>query len=484
MSVTTIRRLRRTAIVTAVLSLLTTGVLVTTIRPVGAADAWSSYALTYEGIAAGPGGGVGASGGLVVFDGGPGAVRGRLDTAPSSSAEASSVEPGTLVRLITGQANDASGQAIFGEPTTARAEYPGESTEDDATQAGPQEAGPLTITGGQATAEAGPERSTASAGVTRFEIAGQDDAALRLREQLAAWRARWVDGDGGLGAAQTPRTDRAAAVRIDGATGNGHAAADATAGTLTSEVTVRTETVTVLGQIRLEGVVGIARVAADAAGATATGKLTVGGTTVAGTPVSIGSDGVVVAGEELIAGADVEAATEQLNGALEQAGVQVRLLGSSEHTDGTTGRARSGGVAITIVTPSTSGVPRNELSLVLGRSEVTALASAAAPAPPVDVDDVVAPPAETSTSEETASAPSRPTAPTFDEAPATTDQPADVAEPRVAPPAPNGEEPGDGRVLVAGQTMTTETAFAGFAAWLLFTFTLPLLGALFLGKKG
>jgi hypothetical protein len=32
-------------------------------------------------------------------------------------------------------------------------------------------------------------------------------------------------------------------------------------------------------------------------------------------------------------------------------------------------------------------------------------------------------------------------------------------------------------------TMSTRTAFAGFAAWMLFTFTLPLLGSLLLGRK-
>jgi hypothetical protein len=387
-----VTRVRRAGFVTAAVSALLALTTLLTMQPVAAADPFAAYAMTYRGVAAGPVGGVGASGGLVVFDGGPGFVVGRLDAAPSGSAEAASVEPGTMVRLVGGQVNDGAGDEVVGEPTTARAEFPGDRAQDDATQIEPQEAGPLTITGGHATASVAPEASVARSGVTRFEIADQaGGSAAALRAGLAAWRTTWIDGDGGLTAAQQPRTaDDTPAVLIAGAYGDGSATVDRAAGIADSVVEVGADRVEVLGALTIHGVVG--RAVASAAGheRSSTATLTIGEASLAGVPVTIDSAGIAVAEQHLVAGADVTAANDDLNALLEQAGLRVHLLDTVAEHDDVMARARSGGLSIAIVTPSTSGIPRNELTMVIGRGEATVVAEPARTA--LDDPVVVSPP--------------------------------------------------------------------------------------------
>lgn len=482
-----VTHLRRVGLLTATVSALLALTTLLTMRPVAAADPFGTYAMTYRGIAAGPVGGVGASGGLVVFDGGPGFVVGRLDAAPSGSAEAASVEPGTMVRLVGGQVNDGAGDEVVGEPTTARAEFPGDRTEDDATQAGPQQAGPLTITGGHATASVSPEASVARSGVARFEIADQaGGTAATLRAALAVWRTTWVDGDGGLAAAQQPRAaDDADAVLVAGAFGDGSATVDRTAGIADSVVEVGADRVEVLGALTIHGVVGRALASAAGDERSSTATLTIGEASLGGVPVTIDSSGISVAEQDLVAGADVTAANADLNALLEQAGLRVQLLDTVTEQDDVTARASSGGLSIAIVTPSTSGIPRNELTMIVGRGEATVAAEPAHPAQDDPAADVSTPPADGGVVD--GAAPSPPTGGTTllgdpvlggGQAPPVDGSAPDVAAPEVAPQATPPAQ-----IVAAGMTMSTRTAYAGFAAWMLFTFTLPLLGSLLLGRK-
>lgn len=483
-----VARMRRANFGTAAVSALVLLTTLLTMRPVAAADPFATYAMTYRGIAAGPVGGVGASGGLVVFDGGPGFVVGRLDAAPSGSAEAASVEPGTMVRLVGGQVNDGAGDEVVGEPTTARAEFPGDRTEDDASQVAPQQAGPLTITGGHATVSVSPDASLARSGVVRFEIADQAGgaAAAALRARLAAWRTTWIDGDGGLTAAQQPRAaDDAPAVLIAGAYGDGAATVDRAAGLADSVVDVGADRIEILGALVIDGVVGraVASAAGDERSSTAT--LTIGEASLAGVPVTIDSSGIVVAEQQLVAGADVTAANADLNALLEQAGLRVNLLDTVAEQDDLTARASSGGLSIAIVTPSTSGIPRNELTMIVGRGEATVVAEPARPALNDPAPVVSPPPADAGAVAGATPPPSTQGSTPLGEpvlgggqVPPVARPAPDVATPEVAPPTAPPTQ-----VVAAGMTMSTRTAYAGFAAWMLFTFTLPLLGALLLGRK-
>lgn len=476
------------AVVTAAcLSFLLMVATMASVRPVAAAEeSWSTYSMTYRGTAAGRGGLVGASGGLVAFSGGPGAVVGRLDAAPSGSAEASSIEPGTMARLVGGQVNDGAGDEVVGEPLTARAEFPGDTTEDSATQAGPQQAGPMTITGGQAEAEVAGEVSRARASVASFRVAGDQAAAAAFTRAASAWRTTFIDGDGGLAAAQQPRTASSDAVVVEGAYGDGRAVADPAASSLTSTVEVGVQRVVVRGALVVEGIVGRATAAAQGTDRTATATLDVATVTVGGVPVALDETGLSVAENQVVTGADVTGANQQLQELLAAAGIQVRLLETVETTGGRTAQANSGGVAIEVVTPSTSGVPRNELALVLGRGEATL--SAEPPLPPLDLGGPLTtsepPPSSSSPAATDSTATSTPPA---TGSPVTVPTPAEPDEP--APPGPEvAEAPDEGapdqpQVVAAGMVMSSRTAYAGFAAWMLFTSTLPLLGALLLGRR-
>lgn len=483
---------RRLVVAATTVSLLLLVGTFASVRPVAAADEWSTYSMTYRGTAAGREGLVGASGGLVAFSGGPGAVVGRLDAAPSGAAEASSIEPGTMARLVAGQVNGGAGEEVVGEPLTARAAFPGDTAEDSATQAGPQEAGPVTIAGGEASAAVGASGSRARASVATFRVAGQGSAATTeaFGAAATAWRTTFIDGDGGLAASQQPRATSATDdVRLEGAVGDGAATADATARSLRSTVTVGVERVVVRGALVLEGVVGRATAAAADTERSATATLDVAGVSVGGVPVTLDETGIAVAEEQVVAGQDVVAANEQLQSILTQAGIEVRLLEAVEQADDRTALANSGGVAIRLTTPSNPAVPRNELVLVLGRGEATLAAQPPSGAPLTltpTVDDGGAAPAAAPTdgTAEPAplgSAPAPGAGDPVDVPAAGTAPPADPAAPAVADePATPSEEP---RVVAAGIAMSRETAFAGFAAWMVFTSTIPMLGALLLGRR-
>lgn len=478
---TTRTRTRRSgALGLAGLSLLLMLATMATVEPVAAADEWSTYSMTYQGTAAGREGLVGASGGLVAFSGGPGAVVGRLDAAPSGSAEASSIEPGTMARLVGGQVNDGAGEEVVGEPLTARAERPGDVSEDSATQAGPQEAGPMTITGAEADATVTPSASRSRASVASFRVAGDQAAAESFAAAVAAWRTAFIDGDGGLAVAQQPRASGTDAIVLEGAHGDGRAEADTAVRELTSTVEVGVERAVVRGALVLEGVVGRASAAAADSDRTADATLDVASATVGGVPVILDEAGVSVAEQQVVGGADVTAANEELQALLAAAGIQVRLLQTVEVSDDRTARASSGGVAIEVVTASTSGVPRNALVLVLGRGEATLSAQpeAAAPinlTPPAPLTDTTS-----DTTSSTTSSQDLPATTTRDAVEVPTSAGDEPDPPVVAESEPPPAEP---QVVAAGMTMSTRTAYAGFAAWMLFTSTIPLLGSLVMGRR-
>lgn len=452
------RTIRRLPWLLAAASLVAGTTVAATARPVAAAGDLGAYSLTFAGTAAGRGGGVGASGGLVTFSGGPGDVSGRLDAAPSSAAQASSIEPGTMVRLVAGQANAQAGEQVVGEPTTARAEFPGATTEADATQADSGDTGVLRVVGGRGRARAVADRAVARAAVGDFVVgAGQDGPPV---------------------------------VRVVGAFGDGRAVADEGAGTVTATVEVGAARVEVLDQVVLHDVVGTAEVGATGDDRDATAGFAVGAVTVAGTPVAIGEDGVVAAGEAAVPGADVDALTAQANEVLAEAGIRLRLLGARETTEGSRAAADSGGLGIRVTTPASPGVPRNDLELVLGRATATVFAEPAAP--PLATGPVVASPS--SPTPTPTPAPTATTAPstTTRDAPSTgtgvSPPPPDAgtaAPPQVAPGAPSAPAPTAApAMVVAGRRMSPRTAYAGFAAWLLFTSTIPMLGAFWLRRRG
>ncbi len=360
------RLLRRLPAVLTAASLLAGIAVAATARRVEAADGLGTYSLTFDGVVAGRGGGIGASGGLVTFAGGPGDVVGRLDAAPSAAAQASSLEPGSTYRLVAGQANGQAGEQVLGEPTTARAEFPGAVTEDDATQADPGAAGPVQVVGGRAHALAAADRAAAVGGVTTFVVGTDPDAPV---------------------------------LTVVGAHAEGRATADAAAGTLRAHVVVAADRVEVLDQLVLHDVVGTATTTADGDAQDAMATFEVGSATVAGVPVAITDDGVVATGDPVVPGSDLDDLTAQLNDALADAGIRVRLLGTREQSGDGRVAADTGGIGIDVTTPATQGVPRNDLSVVLGRGRATLYAEPAAVAPPLTSTprpdtgtDVVAPP--------------------------------------------------------------------------------------------
>ena len=448
--------LRRLPALVAAASLLAGLAVAATARRVEAADALGTYSLTFDGVVAGRGGGIGASGGLVTFSGGPGDVVGRLDAAPSAAAQASSLEPGSTYRLVAGQANAQAGDQVLGEPTTARAEFPGDVTEDDATQAAPGPAGPVQVVGGEGHAVAAADRATAVGGVATFAVGADQDVPV---------------------------------LTVVGARATGRAVADAAAGTLRAHVEVAAERVEVLDQLVLHDVVGTATTTADGDDRDATATLVVGSATVGGVPVAITEDGVAATGEPLVPGGDLEDLTVQLNDALADAGIRVRLLGAHQQTEGTRASADSGGIGIDVTTPATQGVPRNDLSLVLGRGRTTLYAepprTAAAPTASSSLGtgadaDAVAP------TTRTGDVPARTTSRRVDVPAPTATGP---TAPQVAPEAASAPDPAAGApsapaMVVAGARMSPRTAYAGFAAWLLFTSTIPLLGTVWLRRRG
>ena len=449
--------LRRLPALLALASLLAGVAVAATARPVSAADPLGTYTLTFDGVVAGRGGGVGASGGLVTFSGGPGDVVGRLDAAPSAAAQASSLEPGTMVRLVAGQANGQAGEQVIGEPTTARAEFPGAVTEDDATQAAPTDAGPLRVVGGEGRAVAAPDRAVAVAGVAGLALAGDGDVPV---------------------------------VRVVGAQADGRAAVDEVGARVSADVELVASRVEVLDQLVLEDVVGTATVVAEGEERTAAAGLTVGSASVAGMPVAVTEAGVVATGEPVVPGTDVDDLTVQLNEVLAEAGIEVRLLGEREEVDGTRATADSGGIGIRVTTPAAQGVPRNDLALVLGRARTSVFAEPAAPttpAAPAPPSTSSAPPApeghveEPATSAGGAAVERSPGVATPVERAAPT---ASADPPRVAPEASPDPATSSPEMVVAGARMSARTAYAGFAAWLLFTSTIPMLGAFWLRRRG
>src|SRR5688500_19993809 len=108
-------------------ALLPTLVALALVRPLPArgASGIGFYAVTYSAAAVAPQGEIGAGGGLLPLDGGAPLVRGRVESAPSSSSVAASVEPGTLFATVAGVANTEAGEEVIATPTRAEALYPG-----------------------------------------------------------------------------------------------------------------------------------------------------------------------------------------------------------------------------------------------------------------------------------------------------------------------------------------------------------------------
>lgn len=394
------------------------------VRPVAAepTQGFGSFGLTVTAAALRTDGVVGASGGLVTLDSGTGYSTGRLDGAPSSYSLAAPVEPGTLARTVVGTVNTEAGTTVLTVPD-AQTAYPGPASASTA-YAPAQSAGPLTVTPGTATSSAGPHRATGSTTATALSVGGAGDAS-RL-------------------AATTTLTGDAAA-------GQGRAEGTGTVGSLT-----------VAGVLVLHDVAGRASVTVTGGRPVSAASLTVGSATVAGVPVTVDQDGVHVAGQVSGTGpfGDVQ---QQVNSALAAAGVSVRVLGVTHSVTGRSGYADSGGLLVELRTPDLpGGVAANDLTLTVGRVNVTGTSTAAEPLLPVVVPPAVVPPV----------APGTTTTVTVTEG--TGGVPASGA---VAAPAPvlAGSR---GEVRVVGRRMTAAAALAAFGVWQLLSLSTTTLYAL------
>lgn len=334
------------------------------VRPVSAATPLGFYALTYSAAAVAPQGEIGAGGGLLPIDGGAPLVRGRVESAPSSSSVAASVEPGTLFATVAGVANTEAGEEVVATPTRAEALYPG-SPEGSANQFGPEQAGPLSVGVGTALAQARLHGATGRAELSTYRLSGGEAAGRALAAQLAALRMRHP-------AAATARTAESdgAALAVDGGSAFGQAAATPEQGTLAVEARTSVDEVRVADQVVIRGITGSASVSVADGTRTPQAGLQITAASVGPFPVEITADGVRFA-EQSIPTAQAQELSAAINDALTAAGVHVRLEPARATTAPGAAEADSGALHVAIQTPSDGGIPGNTFGAALGRASVT-----------------------------------------------------------------------------------------------------------------
>ena len=419
--------MRRVLACGLVLAAVPSAAALVVVRPASAAPAgYDSVATTAIVTGVSVYGDVGASGGLATLDGGSARVVASLDGSPSGHVIAAPYEPGGLVRTVVGQVNTSAGQQVFDVPD-AEATSPGKPAHDSVEFVPGQSAGPLSLVGGTATADAAPDR-----------VAGTATGA-----SLAA-PGVFVAG---------------------GSTSSVELKVDAATGVVAQRATSSIASLDVLGGVlTLANIEAQVRVTTNGATHAATQSLTIGGATVAGQGVVVGNDGVTAVGTPLLPGQTLADATQQANSALAQAGIEVHTVGGSARHDDHSAGADTGGVLITVKTPDlpVGGVAGNTLTLLVGQASLTELDAPAVVLPP---ECLCAPPVATQ----------QPPTSTTTFVPGTPGTPAlpgtSAAAPTVAPTQPVA-------YVVVGRRFSARTALLAFAVWQLLTLGIPTLYAL------
>lgn len=467
MSIATRRRLR---LFVMAAGLLPTLVALALVRPLPArgASGIGFYAVTYSGAAVAPQGEIGAGGGLLPLDGGAPLVRGRVESAPSSSSVAASVEPGTLWATVAGVANTEAGQEVIPTPTRAQAEFPGKP-DASANQFGPAEAGPISVGAGTALASAKEGLAGGRAELATWRVAGEAQASARtLGVRLAQLRAQHPTAPRARAAAE----DDGAAIAVDGGRAFGEAKAQPADGVITVRAQSSVDELRVAGQLAIRGLAGHAEAGVSGGQRVAKAGLTIAGATLGDFPVEITTSGVVLADQAMPAD-QAAALSAQLNEALSAAGIQVVLLPAVQQTGDGTADADSGGVLISLQTPSDGGIPGNTFGVVVGRVAVTSADEATMPGAGSGDEVIVTDPAPGALPGAfTGSAPLTGTL-TGPLTPAVPDA--------VAPVAEVGAKPGS--VVLAGRVISSSVALAAFAVWQLLSLSTSTLAALALRDR-
>jgi hypothetical protein len=383
-------------------------------------DSWGSTAIV-SGVSLE--GTVGASGGLLNIDGGSARVVASLDGSPSGHVQAAPYEPGGGIRAVIGQVNTSAGQQVLSVPD-AEASSPGTRAHDTVAAVPGRSAGPLTVVGGAATADATPGRVAGSATGASLAVVGALTAG-----------------------ASTSTVD----ITGDSATGK-----------VVQLARSSVESLDVAGVLHLEDVAATARITVNGDAHTAQQSLTIGGASVAGQAVTIGNDGVVAVGQPLLPGQTLADATAAVAAVLKQAGVSVRTVGGVVRHDKRSAAADTGGVLISLSTPGlpVGGIAGNSLKVLVGQAAMTesdALPVVVPELPPVLPPGTPAVPPTTTTT----FVPGTPGLPGL---------PGSVAPPTVAGTPVS--------YVVAGHRFTARTALAAFAVWQLLTLGMPTLYAL------
>lgn len=469
MSIAARRRLR---LVVMAAGLLPTLVALALVRPLPArgASAIGFYAVTYSGAAIAPQGEIGAGGGLLPLDGGAPLVRGRVESAPSSSSVAASVEPGTLWSTVAGVANTEAGQEVIPTPTRAEAMYPGRP-DASANQFGPAEAGPLSVGLGTALASAKDGLATGRAELATWRVAGQAQASARtLGIRLAQLRARYPAAP----RAQAAAEDDGAAIAVDAGRAFGEAKVLAADGVITVRAQSSVQDVRVAGELTVHGLAGHAEAGVSGGRRTAKAGLTIAGAVLGDFPVQITTSGVALADQSLPAD-QAAALSAQLNEALAAAGVQVALLPPVEQTGDGSADADSGGLVISLRTPSDGGIPGNTFGVVVGRVAVTSADEPTTPGAGSGDEPIFTDPAAGGLSGGfTGSAPLT----------GTLTGPLDTGASVGIPPATVGEAAAaPGSVVLAGRAIPASVALSAFAVWQLLSLSTSTLAALALRDR-
>ena len=433
----------------ALLPVVSALVLLRTAPAVGQAADLGLYSMTVLAAGTNTTGDIGAGGGLAPVDSGTPVVRGRLDSSPAASVVAAPVEPGTLFRTAAALANnEVPDQEPLRVPTAASS-YPGGPAEDRVSPTDGAGEVPVSSTAATAHTSAGEHAIRGDAEAATQDVTG-DGALLRQRQVSASATATASPPDG----------------------------------TLLATATSHVSSVTIAETVTFEDVTGRARLQYADGTVTADADTTYGGIAVAGTPVRLTNDGVVVA-DDAPALPIGEAATleDQVNGVLEAAGITIEPLSPVREGGDRSGRADSGGIRVSITTPSSAAVPANVVEVVIGQ----ATATLSTEPPPASTDLPSAAP-------DTGTAPALPGTSGVDPAPPP------AAGPAIAPPATGSSTPDVGaprpavapaeepQVLLAGRRIPQRTALALLGGWQLLSLSTCTLAAFALpagrGQRG
>ncbi len=483
-------RLRRGRVLLALWALLPVLTALLALRP-APADAQDPavgfFALTVTAASTNTSGDIGAGGGLTPVDTGAPVVSGRLDSSPTASMLAAAVEPGTLYRTGAALANNEIGdEAVPVE--VAEAAYPGGPEEDvsDPTTTGVE--GPFASGNVQARARADGRAISGAARVTEQAVGASAPISAP-----ASPVASLLDGLGRLAvryptAVQVPAAEEEPPfLRQQGAQAEAAATGDPAAGTLVSSASSTAETVTIAGVLTISDVTGRAVTRLEDGELTADAATTYGGITVAGVPVALTTDGLVVAEDTpLLPGQEVATLEDQLNAVLEAAGVEIAPISPIEQTSDGAAQADSGGVRVSITSPSSAAVPANVVSVVVGQAVATLSAEPAVPAtpfPPPTTGGADVPVADSPSTSSGSGTLSPPLASSPVSVPPATAGTTEVPPaPEVAAPATDANAAPT--MLLAGRRVPRRTALALFGGWQLLSLSTCTLAAFALRPGG